>query len=347
MIENIKYGELIEKGANATIVEAKWEGCIVAVKEIQRSVFGKATDLEFHSVREAFLKECERRARLCHTNIVQFLGIFIPPGARVPSLVMERLYCSLNDLLGTHPDIPLEIKLNILHGISLGLRYLHTRSPPIMHLDLSSKNILVSKEMNAKVSALGSVHFATQMSLAPDTQDFMPPEALTGSTANGRYGTELDVFSFGCVMLHIFSHQWPTPQNIISDSPRHAHTELKRRSHYLKAIPIAMQDVMLPIITACLENNPTSRPSVANICDQLESLITNSNRKLALPQSMLHAQIMLQEAKQEVKDHTVKLCTKGAELLSKSAEVEKLKSEISQLRISGSTTRKVNLYSYI
>jgi len=339
--EKIKFGKPIGSGANGTIVEARWEGSIVAVKEMH-SIFNEvASELEFQSLKERFLKECERSIRLRHTNIVRFLGILIPPGAKVPSLVMERLHSSLNDLLETHPIIPLEIKLNLLHGAGLGLRYLHSRAPPIIHRDLSSKNILVSKAMEAKIADLGTVRFANQsslMSLAPGTQDFMPPESLTSNPVR-RYGTNLDIFSFGCVMLHTFSHQWPIPRNIISDSLRHPHAELKRRSHYLKAIPLTVQDMILPIVTACLEDDPNNRPNAASICNQLESLISSKN--LTLPESMLHVQLMLQEAKQEVKDHAVKLCSKGAELYSKNAEVEKLKSEISKLQISDSATRQV------
>ena len=342
VIESVQFRELIAKGDNAVITEAKWEGSIVAVKEIHS--IKEASELELQSLQKRLIKECERSIRLRHVNIVQFLGIFTPPGAKEPSLVMERLYCSLNDLLGTNPSIPLEIKLNILHGITQGLSYLHRRSPPIVHRDLSSKNILISKGMEAKVSDLTTVRFATQsmlmnLQLAPGRQDFMPPEALTDALNNERCGTQLDVFSMGCVMIHTLSHQWPTPQNIISDSPSHAYTELKRRSQYLRAIPTAVQDVMLPMITACLENNPNNRPSVGSICEQLESLITNSN--FTLPESTLHAQLMLEEAKQEVKNHVVKLCSKGAELLSKTAELEKLKDEMSKLHISGSTRQVI------
>ena len=341
VIENIRFGELIAEGANGTITEGKWEGSIVAVKKIH-SVFNKPSEFDFQPLQKRFFEECERSFQLRHANIVQLLGIFIPSGARVPSLVMERLYCSLNDLLGTHTDVPLETKSNLLHGISLGLRYLHRRSPPIIHHDLTSKNVLVSKGMEAKIADLGSVRLANQSalltSLSPETQDFMPPEAINDAPSL-RYGTKLDVFSFGCVILHTFSHRWPSPHNIISDSPGHPHTELKRRSQYLKAVPITVQDVLLPIIKACLENNPDDRPDVANISDQLESFI--SNRKLTLPESTLHVQLMLQEAKQEIKDHTVKLCTKGAELHSKNAEVEKLKAEISKLNTPDSATRKV------
>lgn len=345
VIEDIRFGELIAQGANGMIMEGKWEGSIVAVKKIH-SVFNDSSEFNFQLLQKRFFEDCERSFQLRHANLVQLLGIsFISPGATMPSLVMERLYCSLNDLLGTHADIPLEIKLNLLHGISSGLRYLHSRSPPIIHQDLTSNNILVSKGMEAKIAHFSTVRFANQSlltSLSPDTQDFMPPETIpVTDITNPR--TKIDVFSFGCVILHTFSHRWPSPQNIISDSPGHPHTEMKRRSQYLKAIPITVQDVLLPIIKACLDNNPDDRPDVANVSDQFESII--SNRKFALPESTLHLQLMLQEAKQEIKDHMVKLCTKGAELHSKNAEVEKLKAEISKLNTQDSATRKV-IYLY-
>ena len=105
VIESVQFRELIAKGDNAVITEAKWEGSIVAVKEIHS--IKEASELELQSLQKRLIKECERSIRLRHVNIVQFLGIFIPPGAKEPSLVMERLYCSLNDLLGTNPSIPL------------------------------------------------------------------------------------------------------------------------------------------------------------------------------------------------------------------------------------------------
>ena len=339
VIENINFGEVIAKGANGTITEGNWEGSIVAVKKIH-SIFDEASELELQSLQRKFFEECKRSFQLRHANIVQLFGIFIPPGARMPSLVMERLYCSLNDLLWKHPDIPLEIKLNLLHGIGLGLRYLHSRSPPIIHCDLSSKNILVSKGMEAKISDLCIVRYLNRPSpinLSPDSQDFLPHELLNDDIQT--FGTKVNVFSFGCVVLHTFSCRWPSPQNIISNSP--GHTELGRRLQYLKAIPDAIQDVILPIVKNCLEDNPDDRPDMINISDQLESLIKNG--KFALPESIFHVQLMLQQAKQEIKDHAFKLCSKGAELYSKSAEVEKLRTEISKLSTSNSAVRQVQL----
>jgi len=86
---------------NGRILEAKWEGIVVAVKEIHSIFMNEVSDQEFQSFRRSFLRKCEQNSRLHHPNIVRFLGIYHPPDARVPSLVMERLHCSLNNLLET------------------------------------------------------------------------------------------------------------------------------------------------------------------------------------------------------------------------------------------------------
>ena len=94
VIDHIQLGKEIGRGANGRILEAKWEGIAVAVKEIH-SIFMNVSDPEFQSFKRTFLRECEQSSRLSHPNIVRFFGIYHPPGARVPSLVMERLQCSL------------------------------------------------------------------------------------------------------------------------------------------------------------------------------------------------------------------------------------------------------------
>ena len=42
---------------------------------------------------------------------------------------------------------------------------------------------------------------------APGSVVFMPPEALSD---NPQYGKPIDVFSVGCVCVHLISMEWPT-----------------------------------------------------------------------------------------------------------------------------------------
>ena len=127
IIENIQLGKQIGAGANGRILEAIWKGNIVAVKEIH-SIFmtNEVSEPEFQTFKRDFLRECEQSSRLRHPNVVRFFGIYHPPGARIPSLVMERLYCSLTNLLERNPIVPIGIKVSIIRDVALGLRYLHS-----------------------------------------------------------------------------------------------------------------------------------------------------------------------------------------------------------------------------
>ena len=59
------------------------------------------------------------------------------------------------------------------------------------------------------------------LTIAPDILDFVPPEVLVNDP-DVKYGKELDVFSFVCIMLQTFSQQWPTPsQNVVTDPVEH------------------------------------------------------------------------------------------------------------------------------
>ncbi len=152
---------------------------------------------------------------LRHPHVVQFMGICFLPPAALPVLVMEKLHMSLDDLLTRYarhpplfatPDIPLCLKWSFLVDIVKGLDFLHRHIPsPIIHRDLSARNILLSLSMVAKISDLGNSRMVgfqlghLALSQVPGTPVYMPPEAFETPPC---YGPELDLFSFGHLMLY-------------------------------------------------------------------------------------------------------------------------------------------------
>ena len=99
---DLELGEEISRGANGRILAGKWVGTSVAVKEVHSILMNDLHEynVEFQSFKRRFLQECNQSILLRHPNIaVQFLGTYDSPGTRLPSLVMERLYCSLAKLL--------------------------------------------------------------------------------------------------------------------------------------------------------------------------------------------------------------------------------------------------------
>ena len=306
VLEDLILGEEIGRGSHGRVVAATWEGAPVAVKQIHSLFSDVASDFEYDSLRETFLRECVRSIQIRHPNIVRFLGIYLIEGAPIPRLVMERLNCNLDTLLLKHPVIPEEIKYNIVHGVALGIRFLHTRRPsPIIHRDLSSKNVLVSNAMEGKIGDLGTARFVderrkSQMTRAPGTADFMPPEVLTD---HPTYSISVDLFSFGCVMLHTLAHEWPTPKGpVVGDQKTRvliALSELDRRKTYMQKLT-SIPDQVKNLITQCLSNYAEERPNIQVVTDQLAEIKSQYSSSLNL--TVLDAQVQLQKTKDSFRD---------------------------------------------
>ena len=157
---------------------------------------------------EKYVQECQTMSDLRHPNIALFMGVCFLPNCQLPVLVMERLDGSLDDLLETVPNIPLTLKRSILEDIARGLLYLHKHNPPIIHRDLTAKNVLLTSSLMAKITDFGNscvvnIHpseLAQTLSRNPGTLVYMPPEAQTGPA---RYHSSLDIFSFGHLGLFV------------------------------------------------------------------------------------------------------------------------------------------------
>ena len=100
-------------------------------------------------------KEATIMARLRHPNCCQYLGICLDP----PSLLME--YCAQRSvdtvLASARHDARVAASLSWARLLSMafdaakGMLYLHTRSPPIVHRDLKSANLLLDSQWHVKV----------------------------------------------------------------------------------------------------------------------------------------------------------------------------------------------------
>ena len=145
-------------------------------------------------------------AGIRHPHIVQFLGLCYLEGSALPVLMMERLDRSLDELLESSPGLPLPLKQSLLTDVAQGLLYLHTHNPPVVHRDLSARNVLLTSSLVAKISDLGNARIvnlqpgqlAKTLTRVPGAQLYMPPESFD---QRSRYGPRLDIFSFGHLAL--------------------------------------------------------------------------------------------------------------------------------------------------
>ena len=277
-------GKLLGGGSYGVVQELGVDGLLCAGKKI----YDELIDHENEGVQrmiEKYYRECSLLSDLRHPHIVQFLGICFLQNSQLPVLVMELLKGSLDELLESVPNIRLCTKLSILQDVSRGLIYLHSRAPAVIHRDLTARNVLLDAAMRAKIADLGNsriVHLRpdqlaqTMTKGIPGTLVYMPPEAL-GSTQ--RYGTPLDMFSFGHLSLfatiQVFPGDLLTPTYHDPETLQvKARTELQRRERYIATLDemFGKEHALVVFIKECLAYEPVKRPTARQALERLEAM---------------------------------------------------------------------------
>lgn len=210
-------GKEIGEGAYGKVVELRdrRSGKIYAAKQISN------LDTKYRTEHQ-FIKKYEDFAKLRHPNLVEFYGFYkTQRGLTMPSLVMERMDENLTLFIEGSPNIQMACKLTILVGVAEGLKYLHSQSPPIVHGRLTSNNILLNHQEGAIQAKIGDVGIsimttpifkpaiASCRDNARSTADFLPPAA---QRLQQKGFPCLDIFSYGKVMLHTMTQEWPNPR---------------------------------------------------------------------------------------------------------------------------------------
>ena len=268
-------GRQLGYGSYATVQELEYMGLKCAGKKIHELLLeqGGAS----YTVRR-FEEECRLLSQTRHPNIVQFLGVHFQKGVPAPILVMEFLPTNLTSCIEQYGILPKDISYSILHDVALGLHYLHSQTPPIIHRDLSSNNVLLTPNMTAKISDLGVARIlnltplqVSRMTQTPGTPAYMPPEVMI---ANPKYNTSIDVFSYGILMIHTLSGRWPEPQvgqTQVSGVQLVPVTEAERREVFLRAI--GNDHPLMEFILRCINNDPKRRAHASDIVDRMAEMV--------------------------------------------------------------------------
>ena len=270
LLEDVtKTGKRLGNGAFGTVEEVMVGGTICAGKKLHANLLDPQ-DEGAERVLERFITECKLMSKVRHPNVVQFIGLGYVDDSPHPVLVMERLDTNLDILLERKKSLPLPLVLHILLDITKGLSYLHGFKPPIVHRDLTARNVLLtSASMQAKIADLGNAlmidkhTLSRTLSQVPGTTSYMPPEALEKSP---MYNTALDIFSFGHLVLFSILEEFPGDLRPIGyndplTGDLRARSEVERREQYILRLfdKLTRDHPITRMTIECLSNNPDRR----------------------------------------------------------------------------------------
>ena len=167
-------GRFLGEGGWARVVEGKYCGCSVAVKQMHKLILSPYN-------RNLFEREMDIASKCRHPCLLQFIGATNDEGN--PLFVTELMETSLRALLEQRALSEAELSFISL-DVARALNYLHQKQPsPIIHRDISSANVLLWRQgehWRGKVSDYGTANFMQQtMTVAPGAMIYSAPEALT------------------------------------------------------------------------------------------------------------------------------------------------------------------------
>jgi dual specificity tyrosine-phosphorylation-regulated kinase 1 len=137
-----------------------------------------------------------------HSHTIRMLNHFIYRGHQC--IIFTMLYCNLYELLRktNFKGVSLNLICNFGRQILRTLAFLKSLPDPIVHCDLKPENILLCHPRKSAVQVIdfgSSCHLTEKMHSYIQTRFYRAPEVILGST----YGTEIDMWSLGCVLVEM------------------------------------------------------------------------------------------------------------------------------------------------
>nr|KYP39848.1 LRR receptor-like serine/threonine-protein kinase EFR [Cajanus cajan] len=206
-------------------------------------------------LKRSFIDECQARRSIRHRNLLKIITAVSGvdhQGNDFKALVFEFMSNgSLEDWLHPVNNVQYQTKtltfiqrLNIAIDVACALEYLHHFCEiPIVHCDIKPSNVLLDNDMVAHVGDFGLATFLFEESSKYSTQPVMsanlrgsigyiPPEYGMG----GKPTTLGDIYSYGILLLEIFTGKRPTNEAFEGGAGIHQFVAMALSNHVMDIV---------------------------------------------------------------------------------------------------------------
>ncbi|XP_069617102.1 receptor-interacting serine/threonine-protein kinase 3 isoform X2 [Ranitomeya imitator] len=266
--------KLIDSGHFGSVYKAKSKDFKehVAVKILNRN--------ELQGIKE-LRSEAEKMASASASPyVIRLFGIMEGHSLEL-GIVMEYMeYGSLCTLMETVRPIPWTLKFRIIHEVTLGMNWLHNLTPPLLHLDLKTKNVLLNEGLHIKITDFGLSKFTSSASTqgtedcegVGGTLEYMPPEAFQEGY---QPSTSTDVYSFAILSAVVLRGESPYP---VDKSVLIRQLVPKGQRPCLKSLEneTSVNDLSeaIEFTKRCWNNDKLKRPPFSECCNIWEKIFT-------------------------------------------------------------------------
>jgi len=239
------------------------------VKELRQVGLARAAEDTWPQMAKRLTREALVWHDLHHENIVPLLGITLHPSFGLISPWYE--YGNVARYLKRHPEAN---RTMLTQDIALGVSYLHSQSPPVIHGDLKPDNVLIGPTGRAKISDFGlsaafeDLQLFTTVSLYAGSARYMAPEVVEGTA---HKSCSSNVYSFGTVAFEIVTGATPFGSLRQDTQVILAISQGKKPLSTDVSYP-RLQGPMGNLLQECWTSVPTGRPSMSDISSQLSLL---------------------------------------------------------------------------
>uniref|UniRef100_A0A3P9MPB8 dual-specificity kinase n=1 Tax=Oryzias latipes TaxID=8090 RepID=A0A3P9MPB8_ORYLA len=256
-------------------------GFFSEVFKVQHRITGQVMALKMNTLasnKANMLREVQLMNRLCHPNILRFLGVCVHEG-QLHALTEYINGGNLEQLLDSDLFLSWGVRLGLSQDIARGLQYLHSKG--IFHRDLTSKNCLVRCENGRFTAVVGDFGLAEKIPdySGPEEKQplavvgspyWMAPEVLRGEL----YNEKVDVFAFGIILCEIIARIEADPDVLPRTEDFGLDVETFR--NMIGDCPAAF----FGLAVSCCNMSAESRPSFSDIVWSLEDMERPEERHL-------------------------------------------------------------------
>ncbi|GAA5795432.1 hypothetical protein HPULCUR_000789 [Helicostylum pulchrum] len=187
--QDLILGEKLGSGGFKDCYKGVYKGETVAIGELRLTHFSESDLAEVKH---------EINVQLRHENVIKFIGVCTHPS----HLCIVTEICAKGDLfdvIRTFPRPSFAQQVTYMYDIALGVSYLHTRRPSIIHRDLKSMNILISQDDRAKINDFGLAR------IRPKANSFIHTQSPEYWTVNPSYTEKVDVYACALIFWEIMT----------------------------------------------------------------------------------------------------------------------------------------------